>query len=418
MDSRGRRRGAAAASSVSGHDPILRWLLVLCAILALVDVYFHLNMHAGLDRQQQNDWHPRRNVRGIGNVQSVAKETSVSSEEAVRVGALRPPANRVPSVLPPIDMGNDESNRIRMTLRRAGVIVDDNLQSRLPTWGEMTSLYGPQPNIIGLERCEAFRHSLAKPSDALIGPAGLFNTGTNFLEQMLYLNCQIPDSTIPTNGMRRNVPWGKHTPASWRLHFEAQVDGGVSHTDTLPIVMVKDPMTWMQSMCRHPYAAQWKHTQKHCPNLVPNGSDEEAGIRGRGPENAIEVSIRYNGNKDGTTHHDSLADLWNDWYGAYYEADYPRLIVRYEDLLFYPEFVVTKICQCAGGKIKFENFQFEANPAKGGAAHDGSSGLAEATVKYGKAENRFVGFDAKDKSFAANHLRRDLMQAFRYLPID
>ena len=143
-------------------------------------------------------------------------------------------------VLPPIDMGNDESNRIRMTLRRAGIMVDEKLQAQLPSWTEMTSLYGSQPNIIGLERCEEFRHSLAKPSDALIGPAGMFNTGTNFLEQMLHLNCQIPDSTISTNGMRRNVPWGKHTPASWRLHFDAQVDGGVSHTDTLPIVMVKD----------------------------------------------------------------------------------------------------------------------------------------------------------------------------------
>lgn len=415
MSSRAGRRRGTGASSASGHDPVLRWLVFLCAILGVVDVYFHMNMQIGLDRQQRNDWHPRRHVRGMGNAQRVAKGTF---EAAGRAGdIIRPPANRVPSVLPPIDMGNDESNRIRMTLRRAGVIVDDKLQSQLPTWGEMTSLYGPQPNIIGLETCEAFRHSLAKPSDALIGPAGLFNTGTNFLEQMLYLNCQIPDSTIPTNGMRRNVPWGKHTPASWRLHFEAEVDGGVSHTDTLPIVMVKDPMTWMQSMCRHPYAAQWRHTQKHCPNLVPNDSDEEAGIHGRGPENAIEVSIRYNGNKDGTTHHDSLADLWNDWYGAYYEADYPRLIVRYEDLLFYPEFVVTKICQCAGGKIKFENFQFEKNPAKGGAAHEGSSGLAEATVKYGKAENRFVGFDAKDKSYAANHLRRDLMDAFKYSPI-
>jgi len=403
MRRRERRREAAP-------DPALRWLLIICVILGVVDVYFHLNMQVGLDRQQQNDWHPRRHIRGIGYVQSVAKDSSAAASAA---SAARPPANRVPSVLPPIDMGNDESNRIRMTLRRAGVIVDDKLQSQLPTWSEMTSLYGPQPNIIGLERCEEFRLSLANPSDALIGPAGLFNTGANLLEQMLYLNCQIPGSTIQTNGMRRNVPWGKHTPASWRNHFEAEVDEGVSHNDTLPIIMVKDPMTWMQSMCRHPHAVQWRHTQEHCPNLVPN----QAGLDGLGSEKAIEVSIRYNGNKDGTTYHDSLADLWNDWYEAYFEADYPRLIVRYEDLLFYPEFIITKACQCAGGKIKSENFQFLTGSAKGGAAHEGSSGLAEATVKYGKVDNRFVGFDAKDKSYAANHLRHDLIEAFNYSPI-
>ena len=318
-------------------DLILRWLLVVCVISGLADICIHSSMQYGLEQQ--------RKQRVVATSENLAKI---------------PPANQVPKVLPPMDIGNDESNRIKKTLRRAGVIVDDALEAKLPTWSEMTSMYGAQPVIIGLDRCEEFRHSLSKPRDAMIGPAGMFNTGTNFIEQMFHLNCKIPDSTPPSNGMRRNVPWGKHTPASWRLKFDAEVDGGIPHTDTLPVVMVKDPFSWMESMCRHPYSVSWRHTRVHCPNIVTDSSDEVAGIHGqRSPEKSVAVTVRYS--KSNSTHHKSLAELWNDWYGAYYEAPWPRLIVRYEDLLFYPEFIVTKACQCAGGKIMFENFKFTTN---------------------------------------------------------
>ncbi len=39
----------------------------------------------------------------------------------------------------------------------------------------------------------------------------------------------------------------------------------------LPLATIQDPYTWMQSiMCCHiVYAAEWKQTNDHCPNLVP-----------------------------------------------------------------------------------------------------------------------------------------------------
>ena len=88
-------------------------------------------------------------------------------------------ANRVPPKLAEIDLGNDEANRINGNLRRAGITVDADLEVKLPKWGEMTAIYGAQPVILGLDRCETFRANLKKNTDAMIGPAGLFNTGLN-----------------------------------------------------------------------------------------------------------------------------------------------------------------------------------------------------------------------------------------------
>jgi hypothetical protein len=85
----------------------------------------------------------------------------------------------------------------------------------------------------------------------------------------------------------------------------------------MPIVLIRDPYSWMHSMCHHAYAAQWKHSAQHCPNLVV--------VAGRNESN-VPVSIPY---PDRHEQWDSLAHLWSDWYRQYLQADYPRLIVRY-----------------------------------------------------------------------------------------
>lgn len=47
-------------------------------------------------------------------------------------------------------------------------------------------------------------------------------------------------------------------------------------------------------------------------------------------------------------------------------------------------------------------------------AHDGSSGMAAAVLKYGKAANRVSGFTDKDKVYAVQHLKKNLMAVFNY----
>ena len=60
-------------------------------------------------------------------------------------------------------------------LQRAGVEVTDEIREQLPPKEDVLSMYGSKPLIIGLDRCETFRNTIAK-GDGFIGPAGMFNT--------------------------------------------------------------------------------------------------------------------------------------------------------------------------------------------------------------------------------------------------
>ena len=117
-----------------------------------------------------------------------------------------------------VDDANGEGQKeILRVLEQAGVTVDDATLATLPNWSDITSMYGPKPIIYGLDTCAKFQ-STFKPEERFIGPAGIFNTGTNLLAKLLKDNCEIPgaapehpytrDKMAP--GMRFQVPWGKH----------------------------------------------------------------------------------------------------------------------------------------------------------------------------------------------------------------
>lgn len=206
------------------------------------------------------------------------------------------------------------------------------------------------------------------------------------------------------------VPWGKHTPVSWRFNFVADVTPKtVSQANFLAAVVVKDPYPWMESMCRHKYEANWRHFQGHCPNLVPISAAEKNTLDG---EESVEIRIRYR--PTNVTHHESLAHLWNKWYQDYVDADFPRLMIRFEDLLFHAEEVVTKVCNCGGGVMRDGGFKYIKKPAKAGPAHQGSSGLLKSLAKYGDASNRLKSFTTPDLDFAKSVINKDIMRLFKY----
>jgi len=147
------------------------------------------------------------------------------------------------------------------------------------------------------------------------------------------------------------VPWGKHTPGSERGRYLKNPKIKYNIDEVLPVVLIRNPYGWMKSMCRHPYTAKWGSMQntRSCPELKRGG--EWNG-----------VDVRFG---SGETHHQSLAHMYNDWYGHYYyeklasegtqrsiEAPFPRLIVRFEDIIFFPLEVTKQICNCAGGVIR------------------------------------------------------------------
>lgn len=140
------------------------------------------------------------------------------------------------------------------------------------------------------------------------------------------------------------VPWGKHYPASHRGQHETKTDKVVPYTNSLPLVAIREPYMWMQSMCRHHYEAWWPHSARHCPNLIATRAElmqlpllrQKYGYAKDDDEKEylVPMSIKY---ADTDYVHLSLAHHWSEWYRLYIDADYPRIMVRFEDLLFYGE---------------------------------------------------------------------------------
>jgi hypothetical protein len=214
------------------------------------------------------------------------------------------------------------------------------------------------------------------------------------------------------------VPWGKHTPVtddSYRLTHKTEKDSGVDPASIFPAVTVRDPAAWMQSMCRHEYAMIWPHNKTiHCPNLVPDGiSDYMDDPRKQTTNSSVPVTVQY---KEFTVTHDSLLHHWNEWYTAYTAAAiFPRVVVRFEDLIFHPVAVTTAVCECAGGAVN-EKFKYVTGSAKVGAAHGKEkTGYIDAIIRYGNDRgDRWKGMTEADLRYTRDHLDPTLMALFGY----
>jgi hypothetical protein len=144
-------------------------------------------------------------------------------------------------------------------IRSTGVDIDHHEQrdiicSYLPNWSEVVALYGDEPRIIGLERCQEYRDMLAQANQTSQTPiypmarvAGLQNCGTTAYADTLFNNMS-PNPTLHncTNERVYNVPWRKHTPWHFRYNITSPYHGWVENKDhVLPIVVVRDPYRWM-----------------------------------------------------------------------------------------------------------------------------------------------------------------------------
>lgn len=261
--------------------------------------------------------------------------------------------------------------REEITASSHSSIVTDNV-------GLLPSMYGRvSPVIMGLEMCSAFRDSLHKDGNRIIlAPAGLFNTGTNLLESLLRMNGVFEQGKTD---MIWQVPWGKHNPVQWRGRHFAPSLVGTNVSQVLPVMVVKDPTTWMKSMCRHRYAASFP-IKPGCPSPVDIG---------------VGVTVAWQ--PDRHYKYKSLIHLWSEWNQAYVDLapNTPRLIVRYEDLLFNAENTIKTICDCAGVKTRPHFFQKEKG--KSGLGHgDGGNDRAKALETYSTKSYRFDGYTTED----------------------
>eukprot|EP01083_Nonionella_stella_P256812 879733_1 len=328
---------------------------------------------------------------------------------------------------------------------------------------------------------------------------GMYDTGTNTFYQVLTKNCwgrrtrpidyitaEIPrDATsnekkllkqkqkslykrtrpkvLANVSTFRNVKWqplnGKHNVISAEHDFidpqYSEMIAGIR--DRLALVIIKDPLTWLKSLCKASYEVRLYTTRynMNCP---------------------FDLS-KFNGKFSANIWHSipfaSLMDLWNWWYGTwtdsgetisanwylafqywnqtalrkyhgdwtrwmdhefiltdkryvlhdvdksrfdqemYYKAakNIPHVVIRYEDVLFQPERLIKRLCRCVGGYLREGGPVIQEAAAKG---HGKTRGRQEALKTYGNPNYRFEGYSKDDVKVMKETLNKTLLRLFSY----
>jgi hypothetical protein len=249
---------------------------------------------------------------------------------------------------------------------------------------KLQRIYGPQKTLSSngspSETCSVYRSLHPDIPDRNIGVAGLFNTGTNLLTSLLVGNCAFPSHSTTFNlraGMG-SVLWGKHNPYSYRANgfVSPRMERlGVSEDSYMVVVIAKDPLTWIKSMCERAYSVVFADAS-NCA--------------------ASSLSIKYG---DGATKvYANLARLYVEWYSMFLvDKSKPWLLVRYEDLLMYEKDTVRLICECVGGSFNHETYKHVEGSSKGSTG----SNRMQSFVKYSDEAYRHEGFTEDERA----HLR-------------
>lgn len=203
-------------------------------------------------------------------------------------------------------------------------LSNPTLMWRMSADEELPGIYGE--HLFDDGSCEVFRNTIPA-EDRRWGVAGLPNTGTNALYHMMTRNCDAP-------GLWQ-VPWGKH------FFLNASDEKSL-----FPLVLVKDPVQWFGSTCRMPYFTVNLPSK---PTQCPSPLVESWGTLG-------------------DTDFDNLFELWTRWNGEYLRTDMPRMMLRFEDLLFAPKATISAACACVGGTVR-EPFQVLESKPKWGPGH-------------------------------------------------
>ena len=412
---------------------LLPLLVVIVFLFSVVDVYyiFDIKREGALQElkpafQHQKEqikhiWHEVEDVldkdhegefgshaAGVDSAKSAAPGDAGSENTGYDAKKKHSNANDGGSTGVDVDADVDhDKEEIYEILSQAGIDrkdLDVETRRSLPTWTEIQRMYGTHPLIYGLERCDDFVNNVDKPL-SFLGIAGTFNSGTNLLASLLIQNCQITERMEKygerQKGMRWQVPWGKHTPVQYREEHVTSTDKDVPLENSFPMISIRDPYRWMMSMCRHHYTVFWPHKESNCPHLFNDNLGEPTSIK-----------VKYD---SVTIPYPSLPALYNNFYNAYLNETFPRVLVRFEDLLFYGKNVTTTLCKCGGGVPRRSKFKHIEDSAKIGTAAHGAdkTSLLQAIIRYGK-DDRAAGFSDIDKEWARKLFDQKLLDMFQY----
>ena len=465
---------------ISRKNNLLAVLFIWGAINICIICYFHDTLTRYYDEEDLSD---------------LIEEEGKSNADLLKYGL---PVEKL--------LGKEEIVEI---LFQSGENVTIDLVEKMPPYQNFTSVFGAKPKIIGLETCEAYQRDVS-PLDAIVGPAGHYNTGTNLLWKLLFDHCEIEgreklyNDTLslhsgmltPSNhsvsrmvktGMWITVPWNKHGPVEWRddesfrpiVADDFQINKILPNSkskDVFPIVMVKDPYSWMESTISHKYGASWRYSKYSLLNLneeydMKHGSptiklpekkrgkkilykvkkikkrknvkeelekmrkrEHRRRLKGQDKDHRRDlpkqVVQRNRGKAKGlavvyhrvtrkwlrTVRYDNLVHMWNKYHSDYLKADFPRLMIRYEDLLLHTNEVIPQICKCVGGTlVNSENgVHLQSTSSKNPKTFGKTSGLVSALMKYGNSTHRTKDFSKGDMVYANANISKELMDLFQY----
>ena len=479
-------------SKFKSIEILVRWVLFLCLSATVIIIY---NFHSSSDSK---DWSTSQYDRNEEDTFSITNEKNFSLNAELSLKSKNVikdkdefNSNEVINSVKLMEDANPDGYDTGKTSQADFILhaehnLDKNIKTQgktsiigyskpidlekynQPTLEEVQGLYGDKVVIHGLDQCNAYRDNVSGRSRYIV-PSGLQNTGTNLLYKLLQRNCYIPErwaespssknSQTPftsemeevydcftqsckkildtfdlDTGMRKNAPWWKHAPPSWRdnpPYSIARISNSnageqYDRMNALPIVIIKDPVNWMSSMCRNQYEVRFYRPMGRCPKLAPLNKPlpklNKSRHAGRTPKQRPVIITPPKGlvNKF-FIKYDSLADMWVDYYNEWTNnALFPNLIVRYEDLLFHPKEVINQVCTCAGGKMR-DDFRLMEKSSK---AHGNGilgpntsrTGLSAAIIMYGTKEIRDSVLDQADKKFAGEKLNSNVMDTFHYQP--
>eukprot|EP00928_Gymnodinium_smaydae_P044036 TRINITY_DN293_c0_g1_i1.p1 TRINITY_DN293_c0_g1~~TRINITY_DN293_c0_g1_i1.p1 ORF type:complete len:355 (+),score=41.57 TRINITY_DN293_c0_g1_i1:41-1105(+) len=263
----------------------------------------------------------------------------------------------------------------------------------------------------------------AKPSkescDSIAQPLGLYNTGTNLLGRLLYLN--LPNRFfVPTDDDPAGIWKHSNLRYSWEAEDAAKRIRAVKlEHNYIAIAMIRNPFAWMDSMLKAPYGLHYclqggyevpfklrRDWLTHecfvpCPTtaggeLVPASNGEKQHCEPRHPRTLS-----------------SIVEVWNEWNRAYMSATeygFDRImVVRYEDLVMKPTEVLHQIA-------KYMKVEMPAVPQMAEEAAKTHGHPVDRDTALNKIRNKeYMGsFAAEDVAWVCSRLDKRLLEWYGY----
>jgi len=105
--------------------------------------------------------------------------------------------------------------------------------------------------------------------------------------------------------------------------------------------------------------------------------------------------------------------MWSKWNRDYLDADFPRLLIRMEDTIFYPKQVLSIIANCTGMELRHP-FQYTTDKGKA----ESKTTLVTAMVKYGSEAGRIhPNLTRAEREYLRTAFDPELMRLLHYRPI-